>query len=112
MPPGALQGLAEGKADALLAGTSVHDDLNNTLTQAPPELNIKTIGDLGTWKYFKMAKTMATLATVEEADKRADANASNVNLALDAAHEQASFSAMLTLPPSALQGLTERCGTL
>lgn len=80
-----------------------------TRSACTTELGIKTIGDLGQWKYFQMAKTIATLATVEEADKRADANKSNLNLALDAAHEQASFAAMLTLPPSALQGLTDRC---
>lgn len=88
----------------------MHCVCTHTAQCAPLELNIKTIRDLGTWKYYVMAKTIATLATVEEAgDKRADTNASNLNLALDAAHEQTSFEAMLALPPSALQGLTERC---
>lgn len=105
LPPSALQGLA-AKADPLLAGT--HLTTTRCIKPPPSELGIKTVGDLGSFKYHKMAKTIATLAKVEEADKRADQNASNVNLALDAAHEQESFEAMLDLPPSALQGLTEK----
>ncbi|KAF8061893.1 hypothetical protein HT031_004153 [Scenedesmus sp. PABB004] len=89
LPPGALQGLKEGKADDMLAA-----------------FNIKTIEDLGAWKFFRAARAIATLAAREDAAKRPPAGAaSNFNGIVDKAWESASLTELLAAPPSALQGL-------
>lgn len=49
LPPGALKGLKEGKADDMLAA-----------------FNIKTIQQLGTWKHYQAAQAIAVLASTEE----------------------------------------------
>lgn len=90
MPPGVLQGLAEGKAD-----------------EALKSLKIYTIEDLGTWKYYKAARTISTLAACEESGARVEDNVMNLNLALDKQFERCSLQEMLVLPPSALQGLAD-----
>jgi len=89
LSPSALQGLA-GRADKMLA-----------------HFRIRTIEDLGKWKYFLIARSIASLAKTEEKGKRhADAR-SNINKALDKAHEKKSLNAILKEPVSALEGLAE-----
>lgn len=86
--PGALQGLKEGVADEMLAA-----------------LGVKTIEALGTWKHYRLAKAIATLADTEVADKRVEGSPSNVNHGVDKAFETYTFKELLEAPPSALQGL-------
>ena len=83
-----MQGLKEGKADDMLAA-----------------FNIKTIEQLGAWKHYQAAQAISVLASTEEAGKRPEGAASNVNGIVDKAYEASSFKEVLAAPPSALQGL-------
>merc|ERR1712232_1036171 len=89
LPPSALQGLAE-RADAKLA-----------------KLHIKTIEDLGNWKYYRIAKAIENLAETEEEGKRDAEGEANLNSALDKDFETKTFKEMLAGPISALQGLAD-----
>ncbi len=89
LPPGALQGLKEDKADALLA-----------------KLGVKTVGQLGKWKHFKTARAVAALAKREADGGRPAGSRQNVNRAVDKAYERRSLREVAAAPPSALQGLT------
>merc|ERR1712137_370288 len=89
LPPSALQGLAE-RADAKFA-----------------KMHIKTIADLGNWKFYKIAKAVAALADTEEENARNAEGESNLNSALDKAWETKTFAEMMKAPLSALQGLAE-----
>ena len=89
LPPSALQGLAES-ADAKLA-----------------KLHIKTIKDLGEWKFYRIAKAIAALAATEEQGKRNPAGNENINHALDKVWETKSLNEILDAPVSALSGLAE-----
>jgi len=88
LPPGALKGLKEGKADDMLAA-----------------FNIKTIEALGTWKHYQAAKAISVLAATEEAGRRPAAASANINGIVDKAFEAASLKEIMAAPPSALQGL-------
>eukprot|EP00195_Chlamydomonas_chlamydogama_P012723 CAMPEP_0202891320 /NCGR_PEP_ID=MMETSP1392-20130828/1411_1 /ASSEMBLY_ACC=CAM_ASM_000868 /TAXON_ID=225041 /ORGANISM="Chlamydomonas chlamydogama, Strain SAG 11-48b" /LENGTH=178 /DNA_ID=CAMNT_0049575033 /DNA_START=76 /DNA_END=612 /DNA_ORIENTATION=+ len=87
LPPSALQGIAE------------HTD---ELFEA---FKIKTISDLGNWKYFKLARAITVLADVEEEGKRSDEACSNINAALDQEWETKPLKEIAAAPVSALQGL-------
>jgi hypothetical protein len=89
LPPGALQGLKEGKADALLA-----------------KLGVKSVGDLAAFKHFRTARAIHVLAKREQDDGRPVGAQSNVNRAVDKAWERKSLREIAAAPPSALQGLT------
>eukprot|EP00878_Enallax_costatus_P041530 GHUV01048336.1.p2 GENE.GHUV01048336.1~~GHUV01048336.1.p2 ORF type:complete len:189 (+),score=58.83 GHUV01048336.1:420-986(+) len=90
LSPAALQGLGPKSEEALTA------------------LNIKTIAELGTSKYFKAAKAIAVLAGTEEPGKRPAGARSNINGILDKAWETASLQEILAASPSALQGLAAK----
>lgn len=68
---------------------------------------IHTIEDLGKWRFYLIAKSIHTLAAVEEKNKRPAGSSANINKALDKEHEKKSFAALLKEPVSALQGLAE-----
>jgi hypothetical protein len=89
LPPGALQGLKEDKADALLA-----------------KLGVKTVADLGSFRHFRTARALASLAKREQDAARPPGARSNVNRAVDKAWEAKSLREIVAAPPSALQGLT------
>eukprot|EP01012_Entosiphon_sulcatum_P056488 TRINITY_DN80164_c0_g1_i1.p1 TRINITY_DN80164_c0_g1~~TRINITY_DN80164_c0_g1_i1.p1 ORF type:complete len:197 (+),score=44.51 TRINITY_DN80164_c0_g1_i1:30-593(+) len=87
LPPSALQGLTPAH-DAILAKLKVH-----------------TIQELGEWKYYHLAKAIATLAHTELADKRAPTSAMNINKALDRKWEEHSLKEIVEAPISAFEGL-------
>jgi len=89
LPPSALQGLSE-KADTVLA-----------------EFGIKTIRDMGTWKYYNIALAIMDLSKAEEKNARAENSKLNINKALDKKHEKASLKEITKLNLSAFQGLTD-----
>lgn len=74
-------------------------------TEALHKLKIKTIKQLGTYKYYKMAKAITILSKTEIAGEREEHSIMNINGAMDKAHETKSFVDITKLPPSALQGL-------
>lgn len=89
LPPGALQGLKEDKADKLLA-----------------TLGVRTIAQLAKWKHFRTARALAALAKREADGGRPADCRLNVNKAVDQAYERRSLREIVAAPPSALQGLT------
>lgn len=86
-PVSALQGIAAKGQDVL------------------KRFKVKTVRDLGTWKYYKVAKAIAGLAALEQEGKRSEASILNINKAVDKKYEPKSLREILSLPPSALQGL-------
>lgn len=88
MHPGVLQGLREGVADKMLS-----------------TLGVKTIADLGRWKYYRLARAILVLSETEVEGKRPEGSTANVNSGVDKAFEGHSFKQLLEAPPSALQGL-------
>jgi len=88
-PISALQGLADS-ADAI-----------------GKDLKIETVGKLGNWKYFLRARAVCQLAKYETAGKREDGSIMNINKGIDKDFEAQSFTELLKLPTSALQGLSD-----
>lgn len=74
-------------------------------TEAMHKLKIKTIKQLGTYKFYKMAKAITILSKTEIAGEREELSILNINSAMDKAHETKSLVDITKLPPSALQGL-------
>ena len=70
-----------------------------------PAFSIKSIEDLANWKFFHMARAIATLAAVEESGARSTECVMNIDEAVDKAFEKKPFKELLDAPPSALQGL-------
>lgn len=90
LPPSALQGVAE-RSDPFFAS-----------------IKIKTVDDLGKWKYFKAAKLISILAAKEQAGKRHEGSQLNLDKILDKEYETKSLNDILNAPPSALSGLTSK----
>lgn len=89
LPCSALQGLA-ARADKMFSA-----------------FNIKTIKDMASWKYFKLARAIVALSEMEEAGKRNDASKMNLNAALDKDWEKKSLVELVDAPCSAMQGLAD-----
>jgi len=70
-------------------------------------LGLKTIHQLGQYKYFQLARAIQTLATVEESGRRSESSTMNINNGLDKAYEHLSLKEVLDLPVHAIQGITE-----
>merc|ERR1712039_916257 len=68
------------------------------------KFNVRTIRDLGTRKFYKVAKAMVAVGALEQEGKREEGAALNINKAMDKAFETKSLAEMLAAPPSALQG--------
>jgi nucleotidyltransferase/DNA polymerase involved in DNA repair len=72
-------------------------------------LHIKTISDLGNWKYFKLARAIQNLANEgEEKGKRSPKAESNINKAVKKEHETDSLHDLLTGPITVFQGVGEQ----
>ena len=69
-------------------------------------LNIETVEDLATYKYYLMAKALKTMAEVEVKDGRFPGSAMNVDEAVDKEAESMTFNEMIESPIHILQGLT------
>jgi nucleotidyltransferase/DNA polymerase involved in DNA repair len=73
-------------------------------------LNIKTIEQLSEYKFFKLARSIATLAKVEEVGGRLENTLMNLDNGLDKIHEEKSFNELVDEPVHALQGISPRAG--
>lgn len=71
------------------------------------KLGVKTVRQLGKWKFYRMAKGIAGFSSLEQEGQRAEGSALNVDNALDKKHESKSLSEVAALPPSALQGIAD-----
>lgn len=69
------------------------------------KFKVSTIRGLGTWKFYRIAKSIVCLASIEQEGKREEGAHLNLNKALDKKHEVKSLNEILSLKPSALQGL-------
>eukprot|EP01064_Diplonema_japonicum_P000906 TRINITY_DN105_c1_g3_i2.p1 TRINITY_DN105_c1_g3~~TRINITY_DN105_c1_g3_i2.p1 ORF type:complete len:182 (+),score=70.00 TRINITY_DN105_c1_g3_i2:82-627(+) len=69
------------------------------------DLGIKTIKDMGTWKYYKISKAIAVLALTEESGFRHDKARMNIDGALDKKFETKTLFEISKCSPVVLQGL-------
>ena len=70
-------------------------------------LGLKTVHQLGNYKYFQLARAIQTLAMTEEPGRRSESSTMNINKGLDKKYEHLSLKEMLELPVHAIQGITE-----
>jgi hypothetical protein len=75
-------------------------------------LGIHTISDLANYRYYHLAKAIATMADVEDSGQRAADSQMNINKGVDKAYETLSFKLMAESPVAALQGISEDKGAL
>mmetsp|Transcript_38315 Transcript_38315/g.119644 ORF Transcript_38315/g.119644 Transcript_38315/m.119644 type:complete len:274 (-) Transcript_38315:131-952(-) len=93
-PPHAIQGVAE-HSDGMMQ-----------------DLGIKTVREMGTWKFYRMARAICTLSDKEEVGHTHAGSGLNIRNALDAEYETCSLKAVLSLPLSALAGFPPKCDKL
>lgn len=87
------------------APTSALLGLGNPGRETLKKFRVRTIRDLGTWKFYRMAKCMVGLGELEVEGGRSEASAMNVNMAVDKSQRKKSLKELLQEPPSALNGL-------
>lgn len=92
-------------AEIALAPTSALQGIGDKSREVLRKFGIKTVKDLGTWKFYRMSKALAGLAPLEQPDRRQEGASMNANKALDKKHEKKPLQDIANLPPSALQGL-------
>lgn len=73
-------------------------------------LGVSTVKELATYKFFLMARALATMAEVE--GKRLTGSVMNVDKAVDKEYETKTFKEICEGPVSCLEGLTEAADTL
>lgn len=71
------------------------------------KLGVKSVRGLGRWKFYKMAKALKGLSSMEEKGARSEVSTLNADKALDKKHENKALADIADLPPSALQGLAD-----
>jgi len=71
-------------------------------------LGLHTVHDLGTYKFFLMARALKTLSETETKDGRAKGSVMNVDKALDKEFESKTFKQIVESPIHAMEGLTEK----
>ncbi len=76
------------------------------------ELGLLTIQQLADYKYFHLARSLVTLASVEEKGGRLADSTMNVNKGLDKEFEQLPFAEIILQPVHALQGITPSKGEI
>ncbi|CAE7162361.1 Tnks [Symbiodinium pilosum] len=91
--------------DIVAAPTSALQGVAAKGREVLKKFKVHSIGDLGSWKFYRIAKSILGLSTLEQKDKREEGAALNINKAMDKKHESKSLEEILELPPSALQGL-------
>lgn len=70
------------------------------------KLGLKTIAKLADYKFFHLARSMVTLANVEEENGRLEVATMNLNKGLDKEFEHLPLSEMIQQPLHVLQGIT------
>jgi predicted flap endonuclease-1-like 5' DNA nuclease len=73
-------------------------------------LNLKTIQHLADYKFFHLARSITTLAKVEEEEGRLDNALMNLDKGVDKAYEQKSLNDLLHEPVHVLQGISPTAG--
>lgn len=75
-------------------------------------LHIESVKDLATYKYFLLARALATLAETEIDGKRLKGSVMNVDKAVMKEYQTKSLKEIVAQPVSALEGLTEAAAEL
>ncbi|CAE7204223.1 ANKEF1 [Symbiodinium natans] len=91
--------------DIVAAPTSALQGVGPKGRDVLKKFKLHTIGDLASWKFYRISKSILGLSTLEQKGKREEGAALNINKAMDKKHECKSLAEILELPPSALQGL-------
>jgi nucleotidyltransferase/DNA polymerase involved in DNA repair len=94
-------------ADVTEDEVSTLQGIGSFSTQVLKALDIKTIGDLATYKYFLLARALKTLAEAETKDGRLTGSVMNVDKAVDKAWETKSLKELCEAPTEALEGIAE-----
>ena len=68
-------------------------------------LGIKTVRDLASYKYFRIARSIHVLSETETEGGRPAGSVMNIDKAVDKAWESSSLGEIVKAPPSALQGI-------
>lgn len=104
----------EGKHLIELAALGVEElqGIGPKATEVLEQLGTKTVRDLGQYKFFLMARSIATLAETETAGGRPAGSVLNIDKALDKEWESKSLKEIVAAPTSALQGLSDPAGAL
>lgn len=93
-PPHAIQGLA-AHSDAMMA-----------------QLGLRSVRQMGTWKFYRLARAICILARKEEVGHTHPGSGINIRNALDAEYETCSLKELLSLPLSAFAGFPPKCDCL
>mmetsp|Transcript_20937 Transcript_20937/g.30433 ORF Transcript_20937/g.30433 Transcript_20937/m.30433 type:complete len:191 (-) Transcript_20937:507-1079(-) len=75
-------------------------------------LGLKTVSDMADYKFYKIARAIAVLESVERDGKRPDNSTMNIDNAVDKEFESKSLGDICDAPASALQGISEEKGEL
>eukprot|EP00420_Gonyaulax_spinifera_P038923 CAMPEP_0197889330 /NCGR_PEP_ID=MMETSP1439-20131203/24285_1 /TAXON_ID=66791 /ORGANISM="Gonyaulax spinifera, Strain CCMP409" /LENGTH=269 /DNA_ID=CAMNT_0043509303 /DNA_START=64 /DNA_END=873 /DNA_ORIENTATION=- len=99
----ALDKACEGKSlkEILDSPISTIQGLTGMADDALAELNLKTVRDLGTWRFYLIARALVALAEKEDAGAPSAGRNMNIREALDRQHEAKSLKQVLNLHPSA-----------
>lgn len=92
-------------AEIASAPTSALQGLSNKGCGILKKFGVKSVKDLGRWKFYRMAKGIAGLSAAEVEGGRPEWSELNINKAMDKKHEGKALQDITKLPPSALQGL-------
>lgn len=74
-------------------------------------MNITTVTDLASYKYFLIARSIVALAETET-DFRPSGSTMNIDKAVDKAYESKKLSEIVESPVEALEGLSENAGRI
>jgi len=99
----------EGKHLVALADAGVESlqGIGPRATDVLAQMGTKTVRELARYKFFLMARALATLAETETAGGRLAGSVMNVDQAVDKAWEPKSLAEIVVAPTSSLQGISD-----
>ncbi|CAE8599012.1 unnamed protein product, partial [Polarella glacialis] len=92
-------------AEIAAASVSALSGIGPKAKKAFGKLHIKSVQDLASWKFYKVASTIASSAERERDGQTVESGGLILQQALDKAHASKSLQLVLELKPSALSGL-------
>lgn len=98
--------------DIIKSEVSVLQGIGPMHSEVSAALNITTVEELATYKFYLIAKSLKTLAGVETKDGRLSGSVMNVDEAVDKDAEAMTFTEMIESPIHILQGLTPEAEAL
>ena len=110
----ALKKTSEGDSFTQLRGGSIGilQGIGPVHLEAFEKLGIRSVDDLASNKFYKMAKAISFLADSAEGDFRPEDSSMNINKAVDKAYETRSFREIRDAPVASLQGVSDEKGDI